>query len=77
MSQKSLLALFAKTFEFTVVENNVDPDPLASEKPADLDLHRFQNWIYIRVQHEKGLIYHGSTSRIKQIVFSLSPRGLV
>ena len=26
--------------------NIVDPDQLASEKPADLDLHCFQNRIY-------------------------------
>ena len=25
------------------VENSVDPDQLASQKPADLDLHCFQN----------------------------------
>ena len=25
------------------LENNVDPDQLASEKPADLDLHCFRN----------------------------------
>ena len=29
------------------VENSVDPDQLASEKPADLDLHCFQNRIYL------------------------------
>ena len=28
------------------VENSVDPDQLASEKPADLDLYCFQNNIY-------------------------------
>ena len=28
------------------VEKSVDPDQLASEKPADLDLHCFQNRIY-------------------------------
>ena len=28
------------------VENSVDPDQLASHKPADLDLHCFQNRIY-------------------------------
>ena len=35
------------------MENSVDPDQLASQKPADLDLHSFQNiirsqliWIY-------------------------------
>ena len=28
------------------VENNEDPDQLASEKPADLDLHYFQNMKY-------------------------------
>ena len=27
------------------LENSVDPDQLASEKPADLDLHCFQNRI--------------------------------
>ena len=27
-------------------ENSVDPDQLASEKPADLDPHFFQNRIY-------------------------------
>ena len=26
-------------------ENRVDPDQLASEKPADLDLHCYQNGI--------------------------------
>ena len=31
------------------VENSVDPDQLASEKSADLDLHCFQNKIYIDV----------------------------
>ena len=25
---------------------SVKPDQLASQKPADLDLHCFQNWIY-------------------------------
>ena len=29
------------------VGNSVDPDQLASEKPADLDLHCFQNRIYL------------------------------
>ena len=29
------------------VENSVDPDQLASQKPADLNLHCFQNWIYL------------------------------
>ena len=28
------------------VENSVDPDQLASQKPADLDLHCFQSRIY-------------------------------
>ena len=28
------------------VKNSVDPDQLASEKPADLDAHCFQNLIY-------------------------------
>ena len=28
------------------LENSVDPDQLASVKPADLDLHCFQNKIY-------------------------------
>ena len=27
-------------------KNGVDPDQLASQKPADLDLHCFQNCIY-------------------------------
>ena len=27
------------------MKNIVDPDQLASKKPADLDLHCFQNWI--------------------------------
>ena len=27
------------------MENSVDPDQLASEKPGDQDLHNFQNWI--------------------------------
>ena len=30
-----------------VVENSVDPDQLASEKPADQDLHCFQNRLYL------------------------------
>ena len=25
----------------------MDPDQLASEKPDDMDLHCFQNWIYL------------------------------
>ena len=29
------------------MENIVDPDQLASEKPADQDLHCFQNRIYL------------------------------
>ena len=29
------------------VENSVDPDQLASQKPADLDLHCFQNRQYL------------------------------
>ena len=29
------------------VENSVDHDQLASQKPADLDLHCFQNGIYL------------------------------
>ena len=29
------------------VENSVDPDQLAPQKPADLDLHCFQNQIYL------------------------------
>ena len=29
------------------VDNSVDPDQLASEKPADLALHCFQNRIYL------------------------------
>ena len=28
------------------MENSVNPDLLASQKPADLDLHYFQNRIY-------------------------------
>ena len=32
---------------FSRLENSVDPDQLASEKPADLDLHCFQNRIYL------------------------------
>ena len=41
------------------VGNNVDPDQLASEKPADQDLHCFQNRI-------SGF----STVRDKQLVIS-------
>ena len=33
--------------------NNVDPDQLASLKPDDLDLHCFQNRIYIHIKHIK------------------------
>ena len=41
------------------VDNSVDPDQLASQEPADLDLHCFQNRIYpalaynyiVRVSH--------------------------
>ena len=29
------------------VENSVDPDQLTSQVPADIDLHRFQNRIYM------------------------------
>ena len=28
-------------------ENSVDPNQLASKKPADLDLHCFQNMVYL------------------------------
>ena len=35
------------------VKNSVDPDQLASEKPADLDIHCFQNG-YIQVKHNMG-----------------------
>ena len=35
-------------------KNSVDPDQLASQNPADLDLHCFQNRIYIGVQHVHG-----------------------
>ena len=28
-------------------ENSVDPDQLASQKPADLDLHCFKNVVYL------------------------------
>ena len=35
------------------MENSADPDQLASEKPADLDLHCFKTG-YILVQHSKG-----------------------
>ena len=34
------------------VENNVDPDQLASEKPADQDLHCFKNRIYLSFKTE-------------------------
>ena len=41
---------FSDSSEFQVftsrMENNVDPDQLASEKPADLDLQCFQNGLY-------------------------------
>ena len=30
----------------SLVENSVDPDQLASKKPADLDLHSFHNRMY-------------------------------
>ena len=30
-----------------IVKNSVDPDQLALQKPADLDLHCFQNRIYL------------------------------
>ena len=33
--------------------NSVDPDQLASLKPDDLDLHCFQNRIYIHIKHIK------------------------
>ena len=33
-------------------EDSVDPDQLASQKPADPDLHCIQN--RTRVQHDKG-----------------------
>ena len=32
-------------FQSKDMENSVDPDQLASEKPADLDLHCYQNRI--------------------------------
>ena len=36
---KSLLCIYKQSV------NSVDPDQLASQKPADLDLHHFQNRI--------------------------------
>ena len=33
------------------VSNSVDPDQLASQKPADLDLHCFKNRIYPSYEH--------------------------
>ena len=39
----------------SIVENSVDPDQLASEKPADLDQHRFLNRIYSKTCLERSL----------------------
>ena len=42
-----LLVILLNLAVFTSrVENSVDSDQLASEKPVDLDLHCFQNRIY-------------------------------
>ena len=43
----SYISIFIKS------QNSVDPDQLASQKPADLDLHCFQNriiWVYSMVR---------------------------
>ena len=38
------------------VENSVNPDQLASQKPVDLDLHCFQTKMYNKVKHGKGSV---------------------
>ena len=35
------------------VVNSADPDQVASQKPADLDLHCFQNNIYHKIKIKK------------------------
>ena len=50
-SSPIFIMLICRTFSnkhafISSVEKSVDPDQLASEKPADLDLHCFQNRIY-------------------------------
>ena len=50
---------------------SVDPDHLASEKPADLDLHCFQN----RIHHGIGygfLLFFGCMSLLSSIDFFYS-----
>ena len=47
------------------VENSVDPDQLASQKPADQDLHCFRNGIY------PGLAWSGLSSKYHDIYSSL------
>ena len=39
--------MYAFTSKF---ENSVDPNQLASQKPADLDLHCFQNRVYMMME---------------------------
>ena len=43
----SLLVTSAAALFTIKLENNVDPDQLASKKPADPDQHHFQNGIYL------------------------------
>ena len=38
---------FCPEFSYSHRWNSVDPDQLASEKPADQDPHCYQNWVYI------------------------------
>ena len=54
-----------------VVENIVDPDQLASQKPADLDLHCFRNRRYPALAWERGndrkmIHFMGATPRRDQ-----------
>ena len=47
-----VLIIFSYKQVFTSrLENIMDPDQLASEEPAVLDLHCFQNTGYIQVSH--------------------------
>ena len=50
------------------VENSVDPDQLASEQPADLDLQCFRNQVNL-AQHDKGLILFCFKSKFCRLDF--------
>ena len=55
------------------MENSVNPDQLASQKPADPDLHCFQYKVYISafILFSKELIHSFSTLRAKVNLYFL------